>query len=177
VHVEKEFRRNKSSAGTTQRSPVSLSARLARTATPGRAASTHPYDVSECTGHSSKPLESRRFPVVSRIRPPRSCGGDRHRAGAVNEPGGVCALVDSLTDPPPRLDRSDVCGVDPGASARARPPHALEPEGDTPRATSPLAQRPPGRSPSWSSTRRFRENVADKISLVFSPHPASSLNS
>ena len=106
------------------------------------------------------------IPVVSRIRPPRSCGGD-HRAGAVNEPGGVCALVDSLTDPPPRLDRSDVCGVDPGASARARPPHALEPEGDTPRATSPLAQRPPGRSPSWSSTRRFRENVADKISLFF----------
>jgi hypothetical protein len=176
VHVEKEFRRKESSAGTTQRSPVSLSARLARTATPGRAASTHPYDVSECTGHSSKPLESRRFPSCH-ASDHLARAAVTHRAGAVNEPGGVCALVDSLTDPPPRLDRSDVCGVDPGASARARPPHALEPEGDTPRATSPLAQRPPGRSPSWSSTRRFRENVADKISLVFSPHPASSLNS
>ena len=176
MHVEKEFPRNKSSAVTTQRSPVSLSARLARTATPGRAASTHPYDVSECTGHSSKPLESRRFP---------SCHASDHLARAAvtiaqvrltNPAAFFCARADSLTDPLPRLDRSDVCGVDPGASARARPPHALEPEGDTPRATSPLAQRPPGRSPSWSSTRRFRD-VADKISLVFSPHPASSLNS
>ena len=176
MHVEKEFRRNKSSAGTTQRSPVSLSARLARTATPGRAASTHPYDVSECTGHSSKPLESRRFP---------SCHASDHLARAAvtiaqvrltNPAAFFCALADSLTDPLPRLDRSDVCGVDPGASARARRSHALEPEGNTPRATSPLAQRPPGRSPSWSSTRRFRD-VADKISLVFSPPPASSLNS
>ena len=46
-----------------------------RAATPGRATSAD-MRRSECTGYSSKPLESRRFPVVSRIRPPGSCGGD-----------------------------------------------------------------------------------------------------
>ena len=137
-----------------------------RTATPGRATSTHPYDVSECTGHSSKPLESRRFPVVSRIRPPRSCGGDL--VAQVRLTNRRCLRTCRQSDRSlPRLDRSDVCGVDPGASALARPPHALEPEGDTPRATSPRAQRPPGRSPSWSSTRSFRENVADKFPWFF----------